>query len=222
MTDTAILGPAQTSRYRHQPPSVAAQWTMVLVMNGVMRPFIRGLEATGRADRVLSTMSVQNRKRAQENPFVRYTPGPQDVIVMTYPKSGTNWMLQIAHQLIHHGKGEYDHIHDVIPWPDIATMPGFMRRYAIPFDEATGWESAPERKRVIKTHFTWDLIPYSPAARYIAVVRDPKDVFVSSYFFVRDGVYGAAMPRVDTWYRLFLSGHFFMSGSWAASAAGYW
>ena len=84
-------------------------------MNGLLRPFIRTLEATGRAERFLSSMAVQGRKRAQENPFVRYTPGPQDVIVMTFPKSGTNWMLQIAHQLIHHGKGEYDHIHDVDP-----------------------------------------------------------------------------------------------------------
>ena len=112
-------------------------------------------------------------------------------IVMTYPKSGTNWMLQIAHQLIHHARGDYDHIHDVIPWPDIETMPGFMRRYAIPLSQADGWESAPERKRVIKTHFNWDLIPYSPDARYIAVIRDPKDVFVSSYFFLKDGLYGA-------------------------------
>ena len=57
---------------------------------------------------------------------------------MTFPKSGTNWMLQIAHQLIHHGKGEYDHIHDVVPWPDISTMPGFMSRYAIPLNDERG------------------------------------------------------------------------------------
>ncbi len=37
---------------------------------------------------------------------------------MTYAKSGTNWMMQIAHQLIYHGKGEYNHLHDVVPWPD--------------------------------------------------------------------------------------------------------
>jgi hypothetical protein len=142
--------------------------------------------------------------------------------VTTFPKSGTNWMLQIAHQLIHHGKGEYEHIHDVIPWPDVATMPGFMSRYAIPLDEATAWQSAPERKRVIKTHFNWNLIPYSPEAKYIAVIRDPKDAFVSSYFFIRDGLYGAAMPKVETWYRLFLSKNFMMGGSWAENAAGYW
>jgi hypothetical protein len=195
---------------------------MAFIVYVVMRPLVRGLEAVGRAEGLLSAMATQNLRRAKENPFCRYVPGPHDVIVMTYPKSGTNWMLQIVHQLIHHGRGEYDHIHDVVPWPDIETMPGFMRRYAIPLTEATDWQSSPERKRVIKTHFNWDLIPYSPEARYIAVIRDPKDVFVSSYFFLKDGLYGPGMPKLETWYRVFLSKHFLMGGSWAVNAAGYW
>jgi len=222
MSYASTLDSSSSPRYRHQPPSVASQWVVTLMMNGLMRPLLRTLEATGRADKFLSSMAAQGRRRQETNPFVRYTPGPQDIIVMTFPKSGTNWMLQMAHQLVHHGHGEYNHIHDVIPWPDIETMPGFMRRYAVPLAEATGWESTPERKRVIKTHFDWELVPYSPEARYIAVIRDPKDVFVSSYFFLRDGLYGSAMPRVETWYRVFLSKNFMMGGSWAVNAAGYW
>jgi len=222
MSYATTLEPARTSEFHHQPPSVAVQWFVALGMNGLMRPLMRTLEATGYAERFLASMSVQAHRRHVENPFRRYLPGPHDVIVMTYAKSGTNWLLQIAHQLIHHARGEYNHIHDVIPWPDIETMPGFMRRYAIPLSQANGWESAPERKRVIKTHFNWDLIPYSSEARYIAVIRDPKDVFVSSYFFLKDGLYGAAMPSLKTWYRLFLSKHFMLGGSWAVNAAGFW
>jgi hypothetical protein len=30
------------------------------------------------------------------------------------------------------------------------------------------------------------------------------------------------MPKVETWYRLFLSKNFMMGGSWAENAAGYW
>ena len=44
---------------------------------------------------------------------------------MTYAKSGTNWMMQIAHQLIYHGNGEYDHLHEIVPWPDTTIMPLF-------------------------------------------------------------------------------------------------
>jgi hypothetical protein len=142
--------------------------------------------------------------------------------VMTYAKSGTNWMMQIAHQLIYHGKGEYDHLHEVVPWPDTVIMPGFMKKYAIPLEEATDWKQSPEQKRVIKTHFNWDLLPHSNDARYIAVLRDPKDVFVSNYLFVRDGVYGRGMQSVDTWFDLYMSASFPLGGSWAVNTAGYW
>jgi aryl sulfotransferase len=141
--------------------------------------------------------------------------------VMTYAKSGTNWMMQIAHQLIHHGRGEYDHLHDVVPWPDSTVLP-FMKKYAVPIGQATGWERSPERKRVIKTHFNWDRLPHSDQAKYIAVIRDPKDIFVSSYHFIRNGVYGPAMPSVGTWLDLFLSPDFPIGGSWAVNTAGYW
>jgi hypothetical protein len=222
MSYATTLEPDRTSQFRHQPPSVAMQWMMAFIVHGVMRPVVRGLETVGGVEWLLSSMAAQSQRRAEANPFRRYVPGAHDVIVMTYPKSGTNWMLQIAHQLIYHGRGEYEHIHDVVPWPDIETMPGFMRSYAIPLAQAAYWQSAPERKRVIKTHFNWNLIPYSSEARYIAVIRDPKDVFVSSYFFLKDGMYGAGMPKPDTWYRLFLTKDFFMGGSWALNAAGYW
>jgi hypothetical protein len=192
-------------------------------MYGVMRPTIRTLEFFGRADRILGRFSKgMNQKLRKNNPFQGYVPGKQDVFVMTLPKSGTNWMMQIAHQLIWHGAADYDHIHEVIPWPDTKAMPPFLRNYAISLEDANHWKHSPEQKRVIKTHFDWDMLPYSEEAKYIAVIRDPKDVFVSSYFFVRDGMYGAAMPTVDTWYKLFLSGNGLMGVHWPENTAGYW
>jgi len=95
---------------------------------------------------------LRERQLAKKNPFQNYVPGKQDVFVMTYAKSGTNWMMQIAHQLIYHGNAEYDHLHSVVPWPDTEVMPGFMRRYAIPLKDASGWEKSQEKKRGIKTH----------------------------------------------------------------------
>ena len=184
---------------------------------------VRFQERRGRALGMFRAMAQRQEKRTREkNPFRGYTPGPQDVFVMTYAKSGTNWMMQIAHQLIYHGKGEYDHLHEVVPWPDTVIMPGFMKKYAIPLAEATHWKQSPEQKRVIKTHFNWDLLPHSNDARYIAVIRDPKDVFVSNYLFVRDGVYGRGMPSVDTWFDLYMSASFPLGGSWAVNTAGYW
>ena len=117
-----------------------------------------------------------------------------------------------------HGKSEYEHIHSVVPWPDTKLM-GLLRGYAIPLEDDSVWRASPEQKRVIKTHFGWDDLPHSDKARYIFVIRDPKDVFVSSYFFFGNQF---PLPSVDTWYKLFCAGDFMMFGSWAKSAAGYW
>ena len=40
--------------------------------------------------------------------FIDFTPNPDDVIIASYPKSGTNWILQIA-KLVLNG-GEEDNI----------------------------------------------------------------------------------------------------------------
>jgi hypothetical protein len=190
-------------------------------MCGFLGPMISIMGRFGSAERMLKKMAARREQElAKNNPFGNYVPGKQDVFVATYAKSGTNWTMQIAHQLIYHGKADYDHIHSVVPWPDTKAMAP-MKNYAIPLEEAHDWETSPERKRVIKTHFNWEMIPYSEDARYIMVIRDPKDVFVSNYFFVR-AIFGSAMPSAETWYKLFLTEGFLLGGSWAVNAAGYW
>jgi len=221
----SVQSPAVTSPkpYVRKPPSLPGQLLMGAAIHGIAWPMIRAAEALGRGPKLMAAMAAANRKRVDEkNPFRVYVPGPQDVFVMTMPKSGTNWTMQIAHQLIWHGKGEFSHVHDIVPWPDTAVMPGFMQRYAVPIDQATAWTSAPERKRVVKTHFHWELLPESNEAKYIGVIRDPKDVFVSSYFFIRDGIYGPAMWSVDTWFKAYVSGVNFMGLSWPEATASYW
>jgi hypothetical protein len=208
--------------YKRSSPPLPMQIVMGLIMDAFLRPVIKFQERRGHGTRMLSRIARRNHARLrQRNPFRGYVPGPQDVLVMTYAKSGTNWMMQVAHQLIHHGKGEYEHLHDVVPWPDTLALP-FVKKYAIPLEEATHWKMAPEPLRVIKTHFNWDMLSYSETAKYIGVIRDPKDVFVSNYHFIQGGVYGPAMPRVDTWLELFLSPDFPLGGSWAVNTAGYW
>jgi hypothetical protein len=208
--------------YKRKPPPLAAQIVLGLFMDGFMRPMIRFQERRGGAVKMMGRFAAQQHARLRKgNPFRGYQPGPQDVFVMTYAKSGTNWMMQIAHQLIHHGQSDYDHLHDLVPWPDTTAIP-FLKKYAIPLGEATAWQQAPERLRVIKTHFDFEMLPDSDQAKYIAVIRDPKDIFVSNYLFVRDGVYGPAMPKVETWLELFLTPQFPIGGSWAVNTAGYW
>src|SRR5215475_574125 len=229
MSETGILMPVspvsstEHAKFVRGKPSFPVQCLIGVWVYGIATPTVWALEKAGFAERVLGRIGDRMKTNlAANNPFQGYVPGPQDVFIMTLPKCGTNWMMQICHQLIWRGEGEFDHVHDVIPWPDIKAMPRFMHRYAIPLEQADHWKSSPEKKRVIKTHFSWDLLPHSEEARYIAVVRDPKDVFVSSYFFIKDGIYGPAMPSVDTWYKMFLSGKSLLGTSWPEHTASYW
>lgn len=146
-----------------------------------------------------------------------FEAGERDVLICSYFKSGTNWTMQIAVQIAHRGQAEFEHIHDLVPWPD---MPD-NARYAVPLDDDRPARSAPTGLRIIKTHLPLDALPYSPAGRYICVVRDPKDVFVSSYHFTRAMVMGPLMPTVGAWLDAYLSPDTPI-GSWARHLASGW
>jgi hypothetical protein len=205
--------------FQRRPLPLPARCLMGAWIHGVVAPTVHVFERLGVTERMLGNAHAGQQKRlAKKNPFKDYVPDEHDVIVATYAKSGTNWMMQIAHQLLFHGQGKFNHIHDVVPWPD---APAPLGRYAIPLENPAVWTSSPEKKRVIKTHLNWEFIPYSEKARYIAVIRDPKDVFVSNYFFSK-AIAGPAIPPLETWYRMFVSENFLVGGSWGVNAAGYW
>src|ERR1022692_3380250 len=107
-----------TTFQRKQAP-LPVRYAMGAMMYGAMLPMVRVLEKLGRIERAIASAGQKaRRKLAEKNPFGSYIPTEHDVIVATYAKSGTNWMMQIAHQLAFHGQGEFDHIHCVVPWPD--------------------------------------------------------------------------------------------------------
>jgi Sulfotransferase domain len=206
--------------YTRKQPPLPVRYGFAVMMYGVFFPMFWIFHKLGRTDKMLRSMRARQMKdRQKQDTFKHYVPGKQDVIVATFPKSGTNWMMQIAHQLIYDGKAEFDHIHCVVPWPD--PMAPFMRGYAIPLDQADHWKTSPGQKRVIKTHGRWEDIPHSDEARYIIVIRDPKDVFVSMYHFAKEIVFGRAMLKVETMVNLFLSDGF-MGSTWTESTVGYW
>jgi Sulfotransferase domain len=149
--------------------------------------------------------------------FPAYQPSAADVFVCSYFKSGTNWTMHIALQIAFRGTADFEHVHDLVAWPE---TPARMR-LAVPVGDERPRAASPTGLRVIKTHLALGAVPYSPAARYVAVVRDPKDVFVSSYHFLRAVGLGRAMPPVRRWLDVYLSPDTAL-GSWAAHLQSYW
>lgn len=209
------MAPASPS-LNHDPFSATARFLAHAVAFLVIRPIFWIVYKLGYGPRLWGKIGQRVRRSLLDgHDFGDYQPTEHDVIVCTYAKCGTNWTMQIAHQIATLGEGEFRHIHDVVPWPDFA-----KQELTIPLDDPTPIRESPTGLRVIKTHLERHRVPYDKKARYICVLRDPKDAFASNYPFIRDVMFGPLTPPVEIWLELFCSENFFML--WGEHLASYW
>ncbi|CAF0912543.1 unnamed protein product [Adineta steineri] len=103
---------------------------------------------------------------------LEYKAQPDDIFIVTYPKSGTTWIEVIVFSLINNGKPFDEDTNDYL-----------MRT---PYLERVGEStvSTISRPYSIKTHLPFDRIPYHSQAKYICVIRNPKEVCISLYQFL--------------------------------------
>lgn len=198
--------------YRRKSFSPWIRYPSMALLYGLGVPAMKLLEKSG----LFLRGAARGRGREPYGHFGDYQPTPHDVFACVYFKSGTNWLMQITTQIVNRGNAEFEHIHELVPWPD-APDP----RYAVPLQDENAWKKSTTGLRVIKTHRRLDEIPFKPHARYIAVVRDPKDVCVSSYHFVRDLGGGPMMPSVATWLEFSFTPAF-PFGKWSDHLYSYW
>lgn len=197
-------------RRRH---SRLAYWLWLLPLWLVFVPIARFLEWRGVWPRKVFGKGMKNAFQWPTDVL----PGAQDLVVSSYFKSGTNWMLQIASQIAWRGKVEFGHIHDLVPWPELVPRMGASVLYQ---DVAVA--ECPSKLRVIKTHYAPGKgVPYTSAAKYICVVRDPKSVFESSYPFIRNSSLGPLMPSLASWLGMYLSEEA-LFGPWSDFTAACW
>ena len=99
-----------------------------------------------------------------------YVPKKGDVIVATYPKSGTTWLQRIVSLLIFQSTRPIE-LDGVFPWWECRTGPSV---------ESLAIEIARQsHRRSIKTHLPLDGLPIFDEVKYIHVARDGRDVCLS-------------------------------------------
>ena len=135
---------------------------------------------------------------------------PGDVIVNTYPKSGTTWVQQILMLL---RSGEKDGARDftsVVPWLETGDVQ-MIESLTRPF--------------YLKSHMPYELtlggLPHTTPAKYIYIVRNPKDVAVSYYHHMRGFKIDAFSGSWEEFFDLFLAGRISF-GSWFDHVLGWW
>jgi aryl sulfotransferase len=126
------------------------------------------------ADAIPQVTRIYQGQGLNSTHWQRYQPRQGDIIIATYPKSGTTLTQEIVRQLIFAGQAvpERDEVAlwDISPWMDA--------RWA-PMDELLAKLEAQPHRRFIKSHIALDGLPYFPQAKYIVVGRDARDVAMS-------------------------------------------
>lgn len=109
--------------------------------------------------------------------YTRFSTEPRadDVILVSFPKSGSTWISYLLHQLRSGGDDDFadvkDEVIDITPghW-DPGVDPFLIEQRFLP--------------RTFKTHGSYSLCP--KGGRYIYLARDPKDTLWSLYHFIHD------------------------------------
>ncbi|KAL3051982.1 hypothetical protein OYC64_002079 [Pagothenia borchgrevinki] len=108
--------------------------------------------------------------------FEEFVFRPDDIIIVTYPKSGTTWTQEIVPLIMSGGDPA-----------SVETLPNWER---VPWlEEIQACTFNLEQRaspRMLTTHSPYNMMPpsfFEVKPKVIYVMRNPKDVFVSSFFY---------------------------------------
>ncbi|XP_036428806.1 sulfotransferase 2B1-like isoform X2 [Colossoma macropomum] len=142
-----------------------------------------------------------------------FTFRPDDVLIVTYPKSGTTWLQEIIPLIL--SAGDLCSVQTVPNWDRV---PWLEEHRAI----VLNLEQRPS-PRAFATHFQHYMMneSYSKVKpKVIYVMRNPKDVFTSSFHYYGMASYMVNPGTADEFLEKFLNGKI-MFGSWFDHVKGW-
>ncbi|XP_037676399.1 bile salt sulfotransferase-like [Choloepus didactylus] len=118
--------------------------------------------------------SKEDLHRARDEFLVR----DDDVIILTYPRSGTHWMIEILSLITSKGDPSW-----------VQSVPSFLRSPWI--ENGTMMKALEEQDgpRLMTSHLPIHLFPksyFTSNAKVIYVVRNPRDVLTSLYYLAKE------------------------------------
>lgn len=141
-----------------------------------------------------------------------------DIMINTYPKSGTTWMSEILDLILNSGdtkKTARGAIYDRVPFLE----------FAVPnVGKGTEILNSMETRRVIKSHLPMELVPQSfweKNCKVIYVARNPKDVLVSYYHFYQMAIVHPDPGTFEEFFQGFMDGTIAF-GSWSQHVKDWW
>jgi Sulfotransferase domain len=128
---------------------------------------------------------------------------PDDVFLVSFPKSGNTWTRFLLANLIYPGQpATFANIHRLIPDPSGTSKRDLERM---------------RRPRIIKSHECFD----PRYRRVIYIVRDPRDVAVSQYHYHRKLMKIGDDSPIESFVTRFLAGETCPHGSWGQNVASW-
>ncbi|XP_051968707.1 sulfotransferase 2B1-like isoform X1 [Xyrauchen texanus] len=142
-----------------------------------------------------------------------FTFRPDDILIATYPKSGTTWMQEIVPLIASEG--------DFTP---VLTVPNWDRSPWLEEHRAIllNLEQRPS-PRIFATHYHHQMMNesfFKIKPRVLYVLRNPKDVFTSSFYYYGMASYLVNPGTQDEFMEKFLDGKI-MFGSWFDHVKGW-
>jgi len=129
---------------------------------------------------------------------INYSPKDDDLFIVTYPKCGTTWMQQIVCCMKNGFPPKNAH--------ELFSLSPFLEMMGTGVLKPTDGSSTEYTS--IKIHLPYELTPKNSKAKYIVVLRNPKDTVVSFFHHTKGiNLYGFQHGLFDDYFELFMEGN---------------